>query len=117
MNYFIIGSVIIGSLMYYTFSGKNLISSEKAKQMLENKQIDVVIDVRTYSEYSLGHYPNSLNIPVQSFSDSKFKNFDKNKTYLVYCNTGQRARRATELLNNYGFKKVYYIAGHYSTLL
>lgn len=117
MNYLILGTLVLGSFVWYTYSGKNLISSAKAKELISRNEIKMIIDVRTASEFSLGHYPNSLNIPVQSFSHDTFKNFNKDIPYLVYCNTGQRARRATELLNQYGFKKVYYIAGHYSSLL
>jgi len=116
MNYFLIGTAIIGSLIIYTFTGANLLSSYKAKKMIASGEIDIIIDVRTSTEYSFGNYINSINIPVQSFSKDKFKNFNKNKTYLVYCNTGQRARRASELLKQFGFKKVYYIAGHYTSL-
>jgi rhodanese-related sulfurtransferase len=47
----------------------------------------------------------------------RLNQLDKNKTYLVYCNTGQRARRAVEVMNQNGFKNVSYIAGTYLSLL
>ena len=35
---------------------------------------------------------------------------------LVYCNTGQRARRAAEVLRKLGYKNVYYIESSYTSL-
>jgi rhodanese-related sulfurtransferase len=116
MNYWIIG-LILGSLVYYTYSGKNLISSSQAKDLLKQNKIDLVIDVRTPTEFSLGNYPGSINLPISDMTHERLNQLDKNKTYLVYCNTGQRARRAVEVMTQNGFKKVSYIAGTYLGLL
>ena len=42
---------------------------------------------------------------------------NKNKTIVVYCNTGQRARKASEEIKKLGFNKVFYIEGTYKSLL
>lgn len=107
---------IYAAAKYYAVSGVNLITSNKAKKMIQNNSIKTIIDVRTKTEYELGHYPYSMHIPVTSFDKAKFKNMNKNNGILVYCNTGQRARRAAELLTSYGFKKVFYIEGTYKSL-
>ena len=44
-------------------------------------------------------------------------NLSSKKGTLVYCNTGQRARVAANKLEKMGFLEVYYIDGHYSSLL
>jgi phage shock protein E len=101
---------------YYSLTGLNLITSSNAKKMIKKGDIKNIIDVRTKTEYNIGHYPRAKNIPISEFSERKFNKFNKNQGILVYCNTGQRARRAAELLENYGFTKVYYIDGLYSSL-
>ena len=101
---------------YYTYSGANLISSNIAKQYINNKKITLIIDVRTNTEYNLGHYPNSINIPVSEITKDKL-NYPKDTSILVYCNTGQRARKASEIINSFGFNNVYYIAGTYKTII
>lgn len=101
---------------YYTYSGANLISSNIAKQYINNKKITLIIDVRTNTEYNLGHYPNSINIPVSEITKDKL-NYPKDTSILVYCNTGQRARKASEIINSFGFTNVYYIAGTYKTII
>jgi len=108
---------VIAGLAYYTFTGENLISANEAKKMLKNKEIKFVVDVRTKTEYNLGHYKNAIHFPIGSMNTKNIKKFEekyninKNEGILVYCNSGQRARSAAEKLINYGFKNVYYIAG------
>jgi rhodanese-related sulfurtransferase len=114
----------IGSLLYsfyagaryYSLTGLNLVTPTKAKKLIKTGEIKNIIDVRTNMEYKMGHYPRAKNIPVTEFSKNKFRKFDMNQGILLYCNTGQRSRRAAELLTGYGFKKVYYIDGLYTSL-
>tara|TARA_B100001248_G_C27357178_1_gene444454 strand:- start:726 stop:1103 length:378 start_codon:yes stop_codon:yes gene_type:complete len=108
---------LVAGLQYYTYSGKNFLSAEDAKKKISNKEINTVIDVRTLAEYDFGHYPDALHLPVSEISEDTTKMLNKEDTYLVYCNTGQRARYASELLNNLGFENVYYIPNDYTTIL
>lgn len=111
--------VIVGglaALTAYTFLGENLISSEEAKRLIKEGKIKKVIDVRTTVEYRAGHYPRALHIPVDKINEKTTSELPKSGL-LVYCNTGQRARFAAEKLTELGFKQVYYIAGHYSSLI
>ena len=111
----IIAGALTGALAY-TFMGQNLVSSSEAKRLIKEGKIKKVIDVRTITEYSAGHYPKALHIPVNKMDEKTTTELPK-KGLLVYCNTGQRARFAAEKLEELGFEDVYYIAGHYSSLL
>jgi phage shock protein E len=106
----------LAALAAYTFLGENLVSSEEAKRLIKEGKIKKVIDVRTTVEYRAGHYPRALHIPVDKINEKTTSELPKSGL-LVYCNTGQRARFAAEKLVELGFKQVYYIAGHYSSLL
>jgi rhodanese-related sulfurtransferase len=111
--------VIIGglsALAAYTFLGQNLVSSDEAKRLIKEGKIKRIVDVRTAVEYRAGHYPRALHIPVDKINEKTTAELP-NKGLLVYCNTGQRARFAAEKLVDLGFKQVYYIAGHHSSLL
>ena len=99
---------------YYAITGKGLISGSKAKKMIQNGEIKNIIDVRTEIEFNMGHYKGAKNIPVTSINEEISLN--KKKGILVYCNTGQRARRAAEKLRELGYEKVYYIEGTYHSL-
>ena len=92
---------------YYSMTGEGLISTQEAKNMIKSGKIKDVVDVRTRIEYNSGHYKGAKHIPVTEISPSKVKNLGPG--VLVYCNTGQRARRAAEILREYGVKDVFYI--------
>ena len=111
--------IIAGGLsaaLTYTYMGQNLISASEAKRLIKKGKIKKVIDVRTITEYRLGHYPRALHIPVNKINKKTTTELPK-KGLLVYCNTGQRARFAAEKLEELGFEDVYYIAGTYKGLL
>lgn len=61
----------------------------------------LVIDVRTETEYALGHIPNALNIPVDQLRE-RLAEIPK-KSLIVNCQVGQRGHTASMLLNELGF--------------
>jgi phage shock protein E len=108
---------IYAGLKYYALSGIGLLTSREARQKIISGEITTVIDVRTKMEYNLGHFQGAVHIPVGDFSKRKFVGMKRDDGVLVYCNTGQRARRAAEKLReDYGFIDVYYIEGSYRSL-
>ena len=105
---------------YYTYAGSDLIDAKKARKMIKDKKIDYVIDVRTTTEWKLGHYPGAEHIPTDRITKKKLEKLSadyKDKVFLVYCNTGQRARVAAEKLRSFGVKDTYYIPGTYLSIL
>jgi phage shock protein E len=108
----------ISMVTYYTFYSPLLISAEDAKKALANRELTVVLDVRSDLEYKLGHYPEAVHIPTNKLSDElETKLPNKNIGVLIYCNTGQRSRYAADLLKAKGYKNVRYISGPYWSLL
>lgn len=109
--------IIFMAAKIYSLSGNQLITSENAKFFIKKGVINKIIDIRTKTEYNLGHYPNSVHLPVNEINNNSVKKMNKNLGILVYCNTGQRARIAAEKLNKLGFKYVYYIDGTYKSIM
>lgn len=110
--------IIFGlSLHIYTLTGIRLIPASQAKRLIEIGEISQIVDIRTKTEYDLGHYPDSIHIPVDKINKDTVKVLDKNQPTLVYCNTGQRARYAANKLDKLGFKEVVYIDGTYNTIM
>lgn len=108
---------IYTGLRFYSLNGARRITGTEAKHMIRTGRIQTIIDVRTNVEYSIGHYPQSINLPLQSLTKKQLTGIMKNTQILVYCNTGQRARRASEFLHKNGYENVYYISESYKTLL
>ena len=80
-----------------------------------SKKNTLVIDVRTPEEVAEGHLPGSVNI---NFLGEDFAQqidvLNKKTTYLVYCKTGIKSRKAADLMQKAGFKHVYMLEGGYT---
>lgn len=61
------------------------------------------IDVRYASEFVQDGLPGALNIPLNELR-SAFNLFDKNRHYIVYCQSGRRSSAAAFLLAQHGFR-------------
>ncbi len=65
----------------------------------------LLVDVRTFNEYGLGHLPGAINIPVQELAD-RLGELPRNKPIVLYCASGMRSLRADLLLKRSGFEQV-----------
>jgi len=63
------------------------------------------LDIRLPSEYKTTHIKNSLNIPLISLR-LKMNALDKDKQYIVYCDTERRSSAASFLLNEFGLSSI-----------
>ena len=115
--------VILGLFFYlmyrYAIDSPYRINSGYAKQLIKQGKIDLILDVRTKLEHSsLGFYPGSVHIQSSELDELMPKYYpDKNIRILAYCNSGQRARIATEKLHALGYVNAVYIATTYLSLL
>jgi rhodanese-related sulfurtransferase len=113
-----VGYAVVAGLQLYSLLGKDRISATLAKREIADGRIKHVIDVRTQIEWDTGHFPGAIHVPVANIPQSKkLKSVPKSAGVLVYCNTGQRARRAAVLLQETGYKNVRYIAEGYGSLM
>lgn len=71
----------------------------------------MLIDVRSSSEYQMGHVKGSINIPLPLIKD--FNNPDKNLPIRLYCKSGGRAAQAKEILESLGYTDVTNLGGMY----
>jgi rhodanese-related sulfurtransferase len=82
-----------------------------AKEIKTTKKPQI-LDVRTPEEFAAGHIDNATNVDWQgeNFVKSAEK-FNKNKPVYVYCKSGRRSMKASEKLEELGFKKIYNLDG------
>jgi len=99
-------------LYHYTMNSPYRVSSDVAKILIKNNKLDLILDVRTPTEVTaLGAYPGSVNIQSSDLEKMMPKMYpNKNNLILTYCNSGQRARNATEKLHELGYINSIYIA-------
>lgn len=114
----LVAAAAVAMVVYYTYNSPLLISAEDAKKALANRQFSTVLDVRTDTEYNLGHYPEAVHIPTAKLASEVEERLPNKQTgILIYCNTGQRSRYAADMLKAKGYTNVRYISGPYWSLL
>lgn len=65
----------------------------------------VILDVRTQEEFSEKHVTGAVNIDVlKADFKEKVEKLDRNKTYKLYCRSGNRSGKALLLMKEMGFK-------------
>lgn len=74
----------------------------------------VLLDVRTKEEYSMGHIPNSINIPVDNLRE-QLNTLPREKPIYVYCAVGLRGYLACQILKGNGYKNIFNLSGGYKT--
>ena len=91
-----------------------LVSYDIYKNKISTKDA-LVFDVRTTEEFNLGHIKGSINI---DYYDEKlfvdfFEKINKTKQIYIYCRSGNRSKKSSEILKKIGFVKVYDLLGGY----
>jgi rhodanese-related sulfurtransferase len=70
----------------------------------------VILDVRTPGEFAEGYIKGAVNLDVQSPTFEKgLRALDRKKSYLVYCRTGNRSRRAILAMEAQGFRSIFHM--------
>jgi rhodanese-related sulfurtransferase len=83
------------------------LSSMRFKILVE-KQMGVLIDLRTPDEIKKGKIKGAIEIDfLAKNAEDKLSKLDKTKTYLLYCAGGGRSADASEFLIKQGFTNVY----------
>ena len=94
------------------------VKPEDWNSLLEEDDI-LLIDTRNDYEYSIGTFRDSINPKTKKFRDfpkwlkeQDFTKEDKNnKKVAMFCTGGIRCEKASSLMKNEGFKKVYHLKG------
>ena len=79
----------------------NTVDFETAKEKAANDNAEW-LDVRLPNEYQSAHIKGATHLPL-IFLRMKINTLDKNKNYILYCDTGRRSSSASYILNERGF--------------
>ncbi len=96
-----------------------MIDTDEAYDLIEKNAENPdfqIIDLRTHNEYYQEHLKDAILV---SYTDDDFKEqlntLDKNKTYLVYCWKGKKAKHVRSVMNKSGFQRAYLLSGGFKT--
>ena len=94
------------------------ISISEAFNLIQQNQGNsdfVVLDVRTANEYNSGHIESAIMIDFYTDTfEAELSLLDKDKTYLIYCRSGNRSAQARDIMENLGFSVVYNMQGGFN---
>ncbi len=91
------------------------ITVDEANKWLRTDKDVILIDVRTIAEYQEGYIDGATLIDYKAdYFEKGINQLDKNATYLMYCQSGNRSGKATDYMISQGFNDVTNMKGGYS---
>lgn len=93
--------IVIVMSMLVCGCGKRYETKSQLDDILEKGNY-LIVDVRTKEEFSVSRIKESINIPYDEI-DKNENNLDKDKTILVYCQSGRRSKEAYGILKDLGY--------------
>ncbi|MDX1295302.1 MAG: rhodanese-like domain-containing protein [Sulfurimonadaceae bacterium] len=109
MNYkkLIIALLWIGVVLFFLYQKGYILAdfesvySDKAIHMVDDVNV-TLLDVRTPQEYAQQHIRGAILIPLSELN-SRLHELNKDKTVLIYCQTGNRSVTASRKLTSEGY--------------
>jgi phage shock protein E len=108
---FLVGITAVLAIWFlWTHPKPRPVTAHEARAELHNGAIDYVIDVRTQNEWSTGHYPHAIHIPLADLAKELPRHIsDRSKPLLFYCRTGSRAADAAAIAEDLGYTRIQYL--------
>lgn len=93
-------------------SGIKMVGPLRVTQLV-NHDSAMILDVCTRKEFSEGHIPDALNVPLSDLANEAGGKLGKEKgrPVIISCRTGNRAKGAAKKLARLGFKDIYILRG------
>jgi phage shock protein E len=97
--------------VFFLLKRTGQISSRDAVAHVKNGAL--VIDVRTAPEFSGGHLPNAINLPLDQIETAlPLRVKDKSQVLLLHCQSGRRSGVAKKKLNALGYANAFNLGSY-----
>ncbi|MEH6557657.1 MAG: rhodanese-like domain-containing protein [Oceanicoccus sp.] len=84
-----------------------VITSEELMSRINDKSAPVILDVRSEQEFQSGHVPGAINVPFGDHQQLLSSlNLAKSSEVVVYCESGRRAGKMMNYMQQQGFFEV-----------
>ncbi|MCO5144422.1 MAG: rhodanese-like domain-containing protein [Oligoflexia bacterium] len=91
---------------------KNL-EAKELKVKLDNEEKICLVDVRSIDEYRSGHVPKAICMPLDQI-ESKLEQLPKDKLLVLNCQSGNRSKKAREVLASHGYTNILELEGGFN---
>lgn len=90
------------------------LSPKEFKEGIEQDSSSIILDVRTPAEIVEGNINGHLAINIMNpIFPEKIKELAKDKSYYIYCRSGNRSAQACKYMLTLGFTNLYNLKGGY----
>jgi UPF0176 protein len=91
------------------------LNAREFNELTENPET-VVVDMRNYYEYEVGHFENALEVSSDTFREQlpmaiEMLEDKKDQNVVLYCTGGIRCEKASAYFLHHGFAKVFHLEG------
>lgn len=91
------------------------LNAQQFNELAENPET-IIVDMRNYYEYEVGHFENALEVPSDTFREqlpmaAEMLEDKKDRNIIMYCTGGIRCEKASAFLLHSGFTNVYHLEG------
>jgi rhodanese-related sulfurtransferase len=90
------------------------ITAAQLEAMMNDGQALVILDVRTAGEFTAGHLPGAVNIPLADLS-GRLGELEQDDRIVCVCGVGSRSAQAANTLVLNGFTGVHNLSGGLAT--
>lgn len=89
------------------------LTQEEWTEQLAKDANAVILDVRTDNEVADGIIPNAIHIDIYKGQEfiNEIEELDKDKSYYVYCRSGNRSGQACNIMEQLGFENTFNLEG------
>jgi rhodanese-related sulfurtransferase len=88
-----------------------LLSPEDFYIAIKSTDVPLIIDVRTWKEYRKDRIPGARLTETSTILKTVVDSVDVDQAIFVYCDDNQRSTAACSLLRDWGYTKVFELAG------
>ncbi len=111
MNWTPVIVLVVAVAIYAIWRRTTQISPGKAAAYLRGGAL--LIDVRRPAEFSSGHLPNAINLPVEEIETALQRRVkDKNQVLLLHCQSGMRSGVAKTKLTGLGYANTFNLGSY-----
>lgn len=103
-SHFCVASWLFELLLKLRGRGQPWLSGEEARRLVAEGAL--LLDVRSPAEFSRGHLPGAVNVPVDEVP-GRLDELRQGRSLVVYCAGGVRCRKACEILTGAGVEEVH----------
>ena len=108
--------VLVGWFVYKRIAPvKNLrnLTEAQLREKFE-RGASTLIDVRETHEFTSGHIPDAVNIPLSKLKQ-RLKEIPNDKELILYCQSGIRSKQAARILQKQNYTDVSHLSGGISS--